>query len=231
LACDNATQLSSLTSDQLNTIGGDFHLTSLTILSTLQFDSLTRVNEIYWVGLPALQGLNFAQGLQAANELTISNTQLYTLSGIELTTVGTLNINNNPYLSIGSMNTLTNITGNLNLAANANNFEVVMSNLVSAANITLRNVSSVSMPVLANTQGSIGIYSGGMNNISFPNLIETGGSLAVFDCGELSSLHLAKLTQIGGGFWIFDNPLYTSVSVPSLKVVVGALYLVGDISS
>src|SRR5882757_9181868 len=63
LSCNNATQLTAITSDQLNTIGGTFSLTGLTIMSTLEFDSLTGVNKINWVGLPALQSLNFAQGV------------------------------------------------------------------------------------------------------------------------------------------------------------------------
>src|SRR5437763_11653732 len=62
LTCQNAGQLTELSADQLGTIGGKFHLNNLTILSTLAFSSLNDVNEIYWVGLPALQGLNFPQG-------------------------------------------------------------------------------------------------------------------------------------------------------------------------
>src|SRR3954454_9814124 len=66
LTCQNAGQLTELSADQLGTIGGRFYLSNLTILSTLAFSSLNNVHEIYWVGLPALQGLNFPQGVSKA---------------------------------------------------------------------------------------------------------------------------------------------------------------------
>lgn len=228
LKCNNATQLSSITSDQLNAIGGTFSLQELTILSNLQFDSLTSVDQIYWVGLPALQGLNFAQGIQQATNVLISNTQLYTSSGIELQTVGILNINNNPYLSTVNVNNLVNVTNQLLFSANAMNLQVSFPNLEAAANMTFRNVSTLDMPSLSTVAGDMGFYSDSFTSFSAPNLTTTGGTLAFADCPQLSKLSFPSLTQIGGGFLLGNNTDLLAISgFPLLKVVIGAIDFAG----
>lgn len=232
LKCNNATQLSSLTSDQLNSIGGTWSLQSMTTLANLQFDSLTSVDQIYWVGLPALQGLNFAQGIQKATNVLISNTQLYTSSGIELQHVGILNINNNPYLSTVNVNNLKNVTNQLLFSANAMNLQISFPNLLGAANMTFRNVSTVDMPSLAYVAGNMGFYSDTMESFSAPNLTATGGTLAFSDCPELSKTSFPSLVQIGGGFLLANNTNLKAIGgFPALKVVVGAIDFAGTFSS
>ena len=231
LSCNNATQLSSITSDQLNSIGGTWSLQSMTILSNLQFDSLTSVNQIYWVGLPALQGLNFAQGIQKATNVLISNTQLYTSSGIELQQVGILNINNNPYLSTVNVNNLKNVTNQLLFSANAMDLQISFPNLQGAANMTFRNVSTIDMPSLNNVAGDMGFYSDVMTSFAAPNLTMTGGTLAFADCPQLNNLSFPSLTQIGGGFLLGNNTALTAINgFPQLKVVVGAIDFAGTFS-
>jgi len=228
LTCNNATQLTALTSDQLNSIGGTFGLNGLTILSTLQFSSLTSVNNINWVSLPALQGLNFNQGVQKANNVLISNTQLNTLSGIELMTVGSLDINNNPYLNTVNVNGLTNVTNTLSFAANSKDLQISFPNLQNAANMTFRNVSAITMPSLSSVQGSMGFYSDTFETFSAPNLTATGGTLAFVDSPNLSNVSFPILTQIGGGFLIANNSNLLNIDgFPKLSVIVGALDFAG----
>lgn len=228
LVCENAGQLTALSSDQLETIGGIFGLNNLTILSTLQMDSLTSVNQIQWVSLPALQGLNFAKGVNEADGVLISNTQLNTLSGIELMTIGTMDINNNPYLDTVNVNNLANVTNSLSFAANSKTLEITFSNLIGAANLTFRNVSAVTMPSLATVDGSMGFYSNTFQSFAAPNLTSTGGSLAFVDSPNLSNISCPLLKAVGGAFLIANNTDLLSVNgFPSLQVVVGALEMQG----
>lgn len=231
LKINNATQLSSLTADQLNSIGGTWNMQDMTILSNLNFDSLTSVDQIYWVGLPALQGLSFAQGIQKARNVLISNTQLYTSNGIELQTVEILNINNNPYLSSVNVNNLKNVTSQLTFAANAMNLQISFPNLVGGANMTFRNVSSIDMPSLSTVAGNMGFYSDNLQSFSAPNLTSTTGSLAFADCPQLSNTSFPSLTQIGGGFQLANNTNLKAISgFPALKVVIGAIDFAGTFS-
>lgn len=232
LTCNNATQLTAITSDQLGTITGTFSLTGLTIMSTLQFDSLTGVNKINWVGLPALQSLNFAQGVQQANQVYISNTQLNNINGIELTAVGSMDINNNPYLTDVNVNDLANVTTSLAFSANGRDLEISFPNLEDAANLTFRNVSKISMPSLANVGGSMGFYSDTFKTFAAPNLTQTGGTLAFVDSPDLTSISFPSLTQIGGGFLIANNTDLKAINgLPKLKTIVGALDFAGAFNS
>ncbi|RMD44841.1 hypothetical protein DV735_g404, partial [Chaetothyriales sp. CBS 134920] len=226
---NNATQLTAITSDQLNAISGTFTLTGLTILSTLQFDSLTAVNKINWIGLPALQSLNFAQGVSKANSIVISNTQLNTLTGIELSAVGSMNINNNPYLTTINVNNLKNVTNALSFSANGRNLEISFPNLQAASNLTFRNVSSISLPSLSTVQGDLGFFSDTFDSFAAPNLTATGGSLSFVDSPNLANLSFPELKTIGGGFLIANNSdLKAIVGFPKLATIVGALQFAGD---
>lgn len=228
IKCNNATGLVAITSDQINSIGGDFSLQGLTILSTLQFDSLTSVNNIIWIGLPNLQGLNFAQGVQKANNLYISNTQLYNLEGIELSQIGIFNVNNNPYLNTINVNGLTNVTNALSFSANGRDLQISFPHLEDAANLTFRDVSSVEMPSLNKVQGDMGIYTDLFTSFSAPNLTLIDGTLAFVDSPNLSKISMPILQGIGGGFLIANNTNLLSISgFPELQVIVGAIDFTG----
>jgi hypothetical protein len=232
LRCSNATQLTAITSDQINTIQGQFSLNGLTIMSTLQFDSLTGVNDIEWIGLPALQSLNFAQGISKANKVYISNTQLTNINGIELTAVGTFNLNNNPYLTDINVNDLTNVTNFLSVSANGRDLQISFPNLQDAANLTFINVSSIDMPSLSNVDGSIGFYSDTFQSFSAPNLTQTGGTLAFVDSPNLASFSFPSLTIIGGGFLVANNTNLKSIDgLPKLTTIVGALDFAGTFNA
>lgn len=232
LTCINATQLTAITSDQINTIQGTWNLQDLTILSTLQFDSLTGVNIINWVGLPALQSLNMGQGIQRANSVYISNTQLNNINGIELTAVGTLNINNNFYLTDVNVNDLKNVTSALSFSANGRDLAISFPNLQNAANLTFRNVSKIDMPSLANVAGSMGFYSDTFKTFTAPNLTQTGGTLAFVDSPSLTSFAFPALTTIGGGFLVANNTNLKAIDgLPKLATIVGALDFAGTFDS
>lgn len=228
LTCQNAGQLTEISADQLGSIGGTFKLYNLTILSTLAFSSLNDVNAINWVGLPALQGLNFPQGVSHASNVIISNTELNTLSGIELETVGNFDINNNPYLNSVNVNEMTNITGSLNFAANADSLSISFPNLVAANNMTFRNAASVSVPSLNRINGSLGFYSNTFSSFSAPNLTSTGGTLAFVDSPNLKNVSMPVLKIIGGGFLINNTALDNIDGFPDLTTIVGALDFAGS---
>jgi hypothetical protein len=213
-----------LSADQLGSIGGIFDLERLTILADLTMGSLSRVNTIKFISLPALGSLNFATGVSRANNVEISDTRLTDLSGIELEAVTEMNINNNKYLKEVDVNALTNVTRGLTFAANAMDLTISLPNLESAANLTFINTSDVSMPSLATVGGSMGFYFGTFESFSAPNLTETGSDIAFVSCGKLNNLSCPSLESIGGGFLIANNTdLETIDDFGSLATIGGAL--------
>lgn len=205
LRASNATQLTGIGADRLATIEGMFDLEVLQIMSNLQMPYLNAVNRIRWIALPALQSLNFARGVTQANQVYISNTGLTQLSGIELTAVGALDVNNNQFLRTINVNNLKNVTSQLAFSANGPNLEIALPNLQSAANMTIRNVSSISMPSLSQVAGSMGFYQNYFSSFAAPNLTRTGNTIAFVDSPSLTSLEFPMLQTIGGGLLLANN--------------------------
>ncbi|KAL8243813.1 hypothetical protein R6Q59_010071 [Mikania micrantha] len=228
LQCRNATGLNAINANSLTTIGKTFDLESLITLATLNMPYLKRVANVNWVALPALQSLNFQTGIQQASSVVISNTQLNDLDGIELTSVGSIDVNNNPYLNTINVNNLKNITQALSFSANGMNLNVQFPSLQYAGNLTFRNVSSVDMPSLSSVGGSIGMYSDYFQNFSAPNLSTVAAALAFIDCPQLTTFSFPSLTLVGGGFIVVNNTNLKSISgFDKLVTIGGAIDFIG----
>lgn len=228
LRSTNATQLTAISADRLTTIEGIFDLEELQIMSSLQMPYFAAVNRIRWIALPALQTLNFAQGVSQANQIYISNTGLTDLKGIELTAVGSMDVNNNQYLKTINVNSLANVTSALAFSANGPNLEINFPNLEAAANLTFRNVSSISMPSLSSVGGSMGFYSNDFTDFAAPNLTRTGNTIAFVDSPSLASLEFPMLQTIGGGLLLANNTDLTAITgFPELTTINGDINFYG----
>lgn len=229
LECINATQLTSLSADSLATIGGKFNLQELQILSTLAFGELSEVLTIQWVALPALQSLAFNRGVSKVTNILVSNTGLTSLNGLELETVGLMDVNNNRYLDTVDVNNMQTVDKSISFAANSKTLAIKLPNLNIAANMTFRNVSDVQVPSLTYVNGSIGFYSNTFESISLPNLTETGQALVFQDGIGLSNVSVPLIQQVGAALNINNNPdLKIIDGFPALEVIVGALDFSGD---
>lgn len=233
----NATQLTSLSSSSITSIGGIFHLDELTVLSTLSFTDLTEVGSIEFSGLPVLQELTFPSFIKKATNVLITNTFLSTLEGINLDTAASMDINNNNRLTTFSTQ-VANITGRLNIEANGKNLAVEFPNLSTGGNITFRNISSVSIPSLTTVNGSLGFYGCNLDTINAPNLTTLGsksvqntGSLAFVANGALTNLTMPLLSYVGGAFQIANNTKLMDIDFPSLDTIGGAIDFAGNFST
>ncbi|KAK4549771.1 hypothetical protein LTR36_005072 [Oleoguttula mirabilis] len=230
LVADNVTQITQLSGDSLAIIDDSFTLNSLTILSTLSFPRLESVATIDWTALPALQGLSFTTGVQTAGSVSIINTQLATLDGIDLTTVDSMTISNNDYLDDINMQ-IGNISTSLIIEANGRNVSASFPNLEWAYNITLRNVTAVSMPSLASLNGSMGFYANFFTSVAAPNLTTVGGSLSFVSNEDMTNITFPELKTVSGGLQVANNTAIKSISFPALETVGGALDFNGNFTS
>lgn len=177
LIASEVPDMTSLSGNGLQTIGDTFQLENVQILSTLNFPQLSSVGSIDWIGLPNLSGLSFTAGIEEADDLSIQNTGLSSLDGINLEEVNTMQIANNNYLTEISMQ-LNNIGEAFSMEANGRDISVEFPNMEWAYNMTFRNVTEVSMPSLASVNGSLGFQSNFFESVAMPNLTEIGGTLS-----------------------------------------------------
>lgn len=229
LVADNVTGIVQISAPDLEEIGDTFDLNGLTILSTLSFPRLAKVDTISWIALPALQGLTFSNtGVQEVSMLTIDNTELASLDGINLQVADTIYIANNRFLDSVNMQ-LGNVTDSLTFTNNGAELVAEFPNLEWANNITIRNLSSVSVPSLSSVNGSLGFYGNTFESLSAPNLTNVGGSLAFVSNDQLSNITLPELTTVGGGLQIANNSALENINgFPKLKTVGGALDFTGS---
>jgi hypothetical protein len=220
--------MAALGSGSLQSIGGTFGLNELTILTSLSFPRLTTVDIIDWEALPALQALAFTTGVQKASSLSIQNTQLNSLDGINLQTVDSVLIANNNYLETIDMQ-LAYINTGLAIEANGRQVNASFPNLEWAFNITLRNVSSISFPSLSSVNGSLGFYSNFFESVSAPNLTSVGQSLSFVSNEDMTNASFPVLTTVGGGLQIANNTGIEDISgFPDLQSIGGALDFYGN---
>ncbi|KAL4873139.1 hypothetical protein BDV12DRAFT_160446 [Aspergillus spectabilis] len=222
LTSNGASNISSLLAPNLETIDDSFHLDGLTGLTSLDFAQLTKVGNIDFTALPLLQNLGFTQGVTEAGSVSIVNTGLTSLSGITLNRVGSFIVTDNTQLETVDVNELKNATNLINFAGNYHELEISLPNLATGTNLTIRNVSTVSIPSLTKLEGQLGFWGNTFSRLSAPNLTETG-DLVFEDNSNLSNLSLPALETVNGGFLITRNDDLGSISFPKLATVTGAI--------
>ena len=236
LTINNASGLTSFSSNSIGQIKGTFSLTDLQLLSTIQMTDLIAVKAILFQGLPTLSTLTFPSTISKASSLIISNTFLNNLNGINLATVATRQIDNNVHL-VDISTQIGNITDSGEIFANGQGLSVSFPNLIWAANLTFRDVANVSIPSLSVVNGSLGFYESSLDTIGAPNLTAVGntgsgqGSLAFVDDVSLTNISFPLLAKVGGALQIANNTLLGSISFPSLTTVVGAIDFSGNFTS
>jgi hypothetical protein len=222
-----ASNLVALTAEGLKTIGGSFTLNGLTILSTLSFPELVSVGDIAWSTLPALQGLTFTKGVTKADTVLITDTLLSSLSGINLVTATTFNINNNRYLKTIDV-ALANVSNLLTIEANGKGVNASFPQLKWANNITLRDAGDMYFPVLEKINSSAAFVNNTFTSADFPELTEVGESFAIISCAKLTNVTANSLESVGGTFQLANNTKLAIVDgFEKLSVVGGAVDLSG----
>lgn len=228
LVANNVSEITSISADSLERIGGSFSLMTCEILSNLNFPQLNEVDQIEWEGLPGLQGLSFTNKVQKAGVVSIVNTYLSSLEGIDLQVADEINIQNNGYLDDITMQ-LGNVSESLRIYANGRNVSATFPNLQWGKSIEINNASTVSMPSLASVNNSLLFGSNFFESLRLPNLTDVGATLAISGNEAVTNISFPQLTTVGGGLSIQNNTQLADVSAfPELETVGGALDMYGD---
>lgn len=215
----------SFVGSSLQSITGTMTLTELTQLNSLAFPSLASVGGISFTTLPVLSSLGFG-ALTSASTIMITDTQLESLSGINLERADTISITNNKYLATIAMSTLTEVGTTLLISANAAGLEVSFPVLANCGNFTVQQVGNLSINALANVTGSMGIQQTTLTLIQANNLTKITQDLFITNNTDLLNISM-PLLQTVSGFQIANNTLLLDIDFPSLTTV-GAVDLTGD---
>lgn len=228
---ENVAGIPSLEASDLEMIDGSFTLTNLTILSNLNMPRLTDVGRIIWEGLPNLPQLSFTSQVKTALSVSIQNTFLSSLEGINLETVESFVVANNGFLNEINLQ-LANVSDQFTLEANGPQLVVALPNLIWGNEMNFLNCSSVNIQSLETTNGSLGFYSNFFTEISAPNLTEVANSLSFVANSELSNITFPQLRSVGGGLLIANNSQLENINgFPALETIGGALDFNGQFNN
>jgi hypothetical protein len=228
LKIEDNSKINSIGSETLEQIGGEFKISKTTQLNSISMPKLTQVNKLTWqsIGNPAEMGIT---QLNKVDEVTISDTKLRSIDAINVTSISSMNLDNNQFITKYEP-AIKEIKKELNIHANGLDMEVSFPNLIWALNVAVSDVSKISFPSLAIVNGSARFDDNKFDSFSFPNLTSTtNGDISFVGNENMQNLTFPKLTKIGGGLLIANNTALEEISdFPLLETVVGAIKLRGN---
>lgn len=227
----NGTKATVFDAPTLQLVSGDFTISDSTILSTVNLAQLTTVGTLTYNALPALEQTGLTTGITSAEAITIQNTGLTSLDGINVYQLKTFDVNNNADIeSIDSG--LQSVTELLSINYNADKVEVVLDKLTTANSIDFEHISSFSASNLTTVNGSLSLQSNTFSSLEFPALTSIGKSLSINSNDDLEEIDFPELTSIGGALNIQDNDKLEDFSgFPKLTTIGGSVNLEGDFNN
>jgi hypothetical protein len=226
LTMNGATNVTSLSSSFLQTIGGTFSINNIVLLQSINMPALATVGDLIFEGLPNLATLTM--NLSQINNFNVQNTYLPSLPSINSTTVNSINVANNKQLNSMTFS-VTTVTTSIDIEANGPSFTVQFPNLMSAQNITFRGCADIEIPALRNVTGSLGFYESPLTTISAPNFTATSnqGTLAINANPMLTNVSFPVLKTVAGGIQIQNNTILKDLEFDSLQTIGGAIDFYG----
>ncbi|KAF3399049.1 hypothetical protein DPV78_007205 [Talaromyces pinophilus] len=204
LIFQGVTNLTSFAAPDLLVIDGNLTLASCILLTDLTLGELNFVGDMKLEDLPNLQSLNFTSGMRTVSGISIVNTGLTTLDGLEISSASDgINIPANTALTDITFPSLTN-TSIFSIHANNPKMKVNLPSLAAVQDLTIENVTSLSIPGLYQVTGQ---------------LLIAGSSIDSFSTGPLKN---------GGGILFIDNPFLSNISMPDLTSLSGDLVITGN---
>ncbi|GAM82836.1 hypothetical protein ANO11243_008220 [Dothideomycetidae sp. 11243] len=231
LVAKNATFVPSLEASSLQSIGGTFSLAEMTLLTSLTFPQLTSVANILWVTLPRLSSLGFTSGVTQATSVSITDTQLGSLQGLILQSVKQMILSNNNQLNEVDL-PIKNIDTAFSVEFNGRNMTINLPNLVTAYNMTFRNVSELNMPSLAGVNASLGFYGCDFSDFALPNITSVGGDISFIGNDEVTNITMPQLSHLTGALQMSANAALLDINgFPDLSQVGGAIDINGNFTN
>ncbi|KAK3675484.1 protoplasts-secreted [Recurvomyces mirabilis] len=229
----NNSALTTVATDNLQTVTGDVVLDTLPLLSNISLPQWTSVGTIILNKIPAPNVLDVRTRVQKVTNLYITDTTLETLFGVLLQTaqMDTLHITGNKFLQDCWFG-VGNITQQATIVNNSGQMSLTLPNLTYAYNMEISNASSISMPMLQSVSSNLDVSWNSFRNLSIPELSFVGGELSIVENSQLDELDMMALVNVQGGITIRDNAqLETLDGLSTLSYVGDNLTLDGDFTN
>lgn len=223
LTCSYGDELTSLSADDLVTIGERLSIRSNDVLRSVSFASLQNIDSLDLYRLPNLTNTGWKSQLANVTTVRIVGTGFTNLNWLTIPTVETLNIEDNSFLN--DINLSVNVSEYTSLDSNGPTLRVSFPNMLIGYNLTISNCLEFHVPSLAYINRSAGFFGNTFEELSMPNLLSIGGALMIWNQSSLSSLDLPLLANVSGDILFNNNPKLESIELPQLGIVKGDIMI------
>ncbi|KAF8983723.1 hypothetical protein BGZ46_009685 [Entomortierella lignicola] len=228
--------LTTLSFDGLQSSTGTITLYNNTVLSVVNMPNLVSISGLDIVTAPNLRQLSMPN-IQTLKSLKVEDTGLDnsgTLPWSNLRNVTEFGVSNNKFLKNIEMPALKTVAGHLIIAANGlmdgqgKGSTLLLPNLTSVSNCTLRHLTELKLDSLSEVGASLSFDETNLEAISAPKLKSVGQTLSIVSNNLLNNVSFAELTNIGGALLIANNTELTNVDgFNKLKDISGVLNMRG----
>jgi hypothetical protein len=227
----NTASLRRVEGDSLETITGKLTVNNVPELASLAFPKLTELGAVDLNGLPNLRALEFTSQVTKCPVISIQNTKLQDLNGINVDSAKSIFIANNGGIGNITMD-VTNVTDFLTLSFNNAGVNVSFPKLLQTKNATFRAVGSLDLRALSKVSpGSLGIYESTLDTVSCPNLTTIAQDLTINTNTKLNNITFTKLQKVGASLQIANNTQLDEIKgFPALEEVNAALDMSGNLT-
>lgn len=221
--------INKLEATNLKQIKESFKLQKLTSFSHMSVPKLQSVKQVDWVVLPMLSNVYLENEIDDVEKITLADTSLSGFTGFSIDKLDHLDINNNRDLEIIHSN-VTQITGNLHIAANSKNVRVALPHLESVRNISIHEISDLYASNIKEVKDTVNIINNDFETLSLKNLKDIGGTLNLYGNKALREVDFSALMKINGGLIISKNDKIEKIDFfPLLLLIDGAIEIDGNV--
>ncbi|CAG8698628.1 4474_t:CDS:2, partial [Cetraspora pellucida] len=202
-------------------------ISNQSILTTLEFPSLQKVDTLTIKKLPSLTDLSFSTRLNETNNLEITETGARGVFSLNTKKMTSLRIENNQQLEILQVPNMRNIdtiylTGNGKLDFTAPYLENVN-------DLTVKNVRSLNLPALSTISNNLVISENKFPSFTLQNLHSVTGTLTIDSNWYLKSANFPVLQTVGPSLVISNNPSLEKINgFPKLEQIGGSVDVTGS---
>lgn len=230
LSASVVNDMTSLSSDSLQTVGGRLTFQYADLLASLSLPSLRNVGTLSLQNLPNLTSIDAGDaGFNNVTSITVRNTALGDLSWLRSSRIDELRIEANPNLTDVTVAGLS-VAESYITVENNSPVSVSFPDLVLAYNVSIQGCNAVSLPLLGQVNRSISLIDNSVETLELPSLLEVGGDFMLWNNSALSSVSVPLLANVSNDIVVSHNPKLGALSFPDLGIVEGDISTNGTFS-
>ncbi len=216
-------------------IDGTFVLKDLPKFNFFDLPSLTGTGGIDWEMLPELTTSGITLN-KKVGKVIISSTPIEGTLTLAIEQADTVKITENSHLDAVALNSLTSVTGSLEIFSNArgtkNMAKVTMPILTTVGSLSVQDVDMLNIEELLEVNdGNLIIANNPIPVLSTPRLALVNGDLRTYNNYKVVGIIMTSLGSVRGGLRVQDNPMLLELNnFPSLSAVSSDISVSGSFS-